>query len=79
MLILNDKLYFLLTKLASETNTCLFKRFNLFYNTTARNERHECDTSATRATRVRHERYMNDTSATRVVHERHERDRSEKF
>ena len=76
MLILNDKLYFLLTKLASETNTCLFKRFNLFYNTTARNERHECDTSATR---VRHERYMNDTSATRVVHERHERDRSEKF
>ena len=79
MLISNDKLYFLLTKLASETNTCLFKRFSLFYNTTARNERHECDTSATRATRVRHECYMNDTSATRVAHERHERDTSEKF
>ena len=66
MLISNDKLYFLLTKLASETNTCLFKRFSLFYNTTARNERHECDMSATWMTRVRHEWHTNDTNATRV-------------
>ena len=41
-------------------------RSSLFYNTSVRHERHECDTSETRATRVRHECYMNDTSATRV-------------
>ena len=41
-------------------------RSSLIYNTSARHERHECDTSATRATPVRHECYTNDTSATRV-------------
>ena len=51
-------------------------RSNLIYNTSDRHERHECNTSATLATRVRHEcdksdivRYKcctNDTSATRV-------------
>ena len=53
-----------------------FMRSNLIYNTSDRHERHECNTSATLATRVRHEcdksdivRYKcctNDTSATRV-------------
>ena len=41
-------------------------RSSLIYNTSARHERHECDTSDTCATQVRHESYMNDTSATRV-------------
>ena len=41
-------------------------RSSLFYNMSVRHERHECDTSETRATRVRHECYTNDTSATRV-------------
>ena len=47
---------------------------SLIYNTSARHERHECDTSYTNttlasdtsATRVRHECYTNDTSATQV-------------
>ena len=42
---------------------------SLICNTSARHERHECNTSATLATRVRHERhecYTNDMSATRV-------------
>ena len=42
---------------------------SLIYNTSARYERHECDTSDTNTTRVqyqRHECYTNDTSATRV-------------
>ena len=42
---------------------------SLIYNTSARHERHECDTSDTSktgATRVRHECHTNDTSATRV-------------
>ena len=39
---------------------------SLIYNTSGRHERHEYDTSATRATRVRHEW---DTSPTRVRHE----------
>ena len=46
---------------------------SLIYNTSARHERHECDTSATLVTRVRHEC---DTSATRVLYERHECDTS---
>ena len=36
---------------------------SLIYNTSARHERHECDTSATQ---VRHECYTNNVSATRV-------------
>ena len=54
-------------------------RSGLFYNTSARYERHGCDTndvSATRTTRVQHEWYKNDTSASRVLHEQHERDTS---
>ena len=42
---------------------------SLIYNTSARQERHECDTSDTgdtRATQVRYECYTNDTSATTV-------------
>ena len=38
----------------------------LIYNTTARHERHECDTDDTNATRVRHECYTSDTISTRV-------------
>ena len=45
---------------------------SLICNTSARHERHECNTSATLATRVRHECYNNDTNAIRVLHERHE-------
>ena len=45
------------------------------YNTSARHERHECNTSATRE---RHEQHKSDTSATRVLHEQHECDTSEK-
>ena len=48
---------------------------SLIYNTSARHERHECDTSATR---VRHEQRKCDTIATRALHERHECDTSEK-
>ena len=44
----------------------------LIYNTSARHERHECDTSAIRATEC-------DTSATRVRHRRHDYKTSEKF
>ena len=71
MLFSNDKLCFLLTKLASETNTCLFKRFSLFYNTTARNERHEWGTNDTSATWVLHEWHECDMSATRTARVRH--------
>ena len=49
-------------------------RFSLLYNTSARHERHECDTNYTSATRVRHERYECDTSVTRVLLKRHECD-----
>ena len=66
-------------------------RSSLIYNTSARHERNEWDTSATQAaraqhewdlshtsaTQVRHERYTNDTSATRLLHKRHEYDRIE--
>ena len=68
------------------------KASSLIYYTSARHERHECDTSDTNArrvrleryecdkseTRVRRECYTNDTSATRALHERHECDTSEK-
>ena len=41
-------------------------RSSLSYNTSARHERHECGTNATRTTRVQHECDTSDTSATRV-------------
>ena len=64
-------------------------RSSLIYNTSARYERHECQTSDTSGTRVRHERHecntqvqhkgcTNDTSATRVLHERYGCDTNEK-
>ena len=52
---------------------------SLIYNMSAKHEQHECDTSATLATRVRHEWHKCDSSATRVLHEQHECDTSEKF
>ena len=42
------------------------QRSSLLYNTSARHERHEWDTSATRVLHERHESYTNDTSATQV-------------
>ena len=51
---------------------------SLFYNMSARHERHECDTNDTSATRVRHEQNEYDTSETRVLHQRHECDTSAK-
>ena len=50
------------------SGNCRFQS-SLFYNTSGRYERHECDTndtSETQVTRVRHKCYTNDTSATRV-------------
>ena len=41
---------------------------SLIYNMSARQERHECDTSATQATRVWHERRDSDTSETIARH-----------
>ena len=46
---------------------------SLIYNTTAKHERHECDTNATQ---LRHERHEWDTSATPVLNERHDCDTS---
>ena len=51
-----------------------FARSSLIYNTCARHERHECDTSATQAAWVQHDWDTRDTSVTRVLHERHEYD-----
>ena len=45
---------------------------SLFYNTSATNERHECDTNNTSATRLKHEWHECDTSATRTTRTRHE-------
>ena len=45
------------------------RRSSLFYNTSARHERHECDTSETR---VRHEWTTSDRSATQMSLEWHE-------
>ena len=66
-----------------KTLTVVNSRSSLIYNTSARHEWHECDTSATpvrhewtRATRVQHKC---DTSAKRVLHERHECDTNEKI
>ena len=54
----------------------IYLRSSLIYNTSARHERHKCDTSDTNATRKGHEQHECDTSATRVLHERHECDTS---
>ena len=60
------------------------KRFSLIYNTSARHEQHEWDTSDTSATwmlhktkRVWHECYTNDTSATRLKNVDFDNDPSE--
>ena len=50
------------------------KRSSLFYKTSARNERHKCDTSATRSTQMWHGWETSDTCTTGVQHE-HERHR----
>ena len=49
-----------------------FFRSSLIYNTSAKDERHEYNTSETRATQVRHEYYTHDMSATRTTRLRHE-------
>ena len=51
-------------------NTCF--RSSLFYNTGARHELHECDTSNLNVATVRHKRHEWDTSEKWVLHERHE-------
>ena len=50
---------------------------SLFYNTTIRHDRHECNTSSTGATRVRHECYTNSESAARVKNFDFDNDTSE--
>ena len=61
---MNMKVYYQVSicffKLSNNNNR---KKSSLIYNMSARHERHECDTSATRG---RHECYTNDTSATRM-------------
>ena len=47
-------------------------RSSLIYNTIARHERHECDTSETRATQVLHKRHECSTRATRTTRLRYE-------
>ena len=59
------------------THCC--NRSSLIYNTSARHDRHECNTIAILAIQVRHERHECDTSATRLLHERKECETSEKF
>ena len=54
-------------------------RSSLIYNTSARLERHKCDTSNTNAARVRHKRDRSATQTTRVLHDRHKCDTGEKF
>ena len=49
-----------------------FKISSLVYNTSARHERHECDTWNTSAIQVRRECNANDTSATRMTRVPHE-------
>ena len=44
----------------------LIRWSRLFYNTSARAQQHQCDTSGTSLTRVRHEPHECDKSATRV-------------
>ena len=53
-------------------------RSSLIYNTSAKHERQECDTSNTNATRVQHEWDTSDTSATRVLYECYTNDASTK-
>ena len=56
--------------------TSEFFRSSLIYNTCARHERHECDTSDTNVTRVQHYPHEWDTSATPVQHECYTNDTS---
>ena len=49
-----------------------FNGSSLIYNTSARHEQHECETSDGNVTRVRHERQECETSATRTTRVRHE-------
>ena len=51
----------------------------LFYNTSARHERHKCVTNDTSVTRVRHQQHERNTGTTRVLHNRHDCDTSDKF
>ena len=55
--------------LTKNSNTHIAQWSSLIYNTSARQEQYECNTSAIRATQVRHKW---DTSETRVLHKRHE-------
>ena len=59
-----------LNKFKKILNTLLWS--SLIYNTSARNERQECDTSDTTATQVRHDWYERNTRPTRMLHEQHE-------
>ena len=65
------QVYFLYSFCISDQKRSVL-RSSLFYITSARHERHECDpndTSASQTTRVQHEWDTSDTSATRVRHE----------
>ena len=67
--------YFDLSKVSKQLIKIQTERgSSLIYDTSARRERHKCDTIATRATRLQH---GCDTSATRVLHQRHECDTNE--
>ena len=60
-------------KLAVSYGTCvktLIYWSSLSYNTSARQERHECKTRDKNETPVQYEQYECDTSVTRVLHER---------
>ena len=60
-------------KLAVSYGTCvktLMYWSSLSYNTSARQERHECKTRDKNETPVQYEQYECDTSVTRVLHER---------
>ena len=58
IIVFNENIKMMMGKSRTTIFTCEFEFFwwsNLIYNTSARHEGHECDTSATRTTRVRHE------------------------
>ena len=62
---------------ANLTDMYNLKGSSLFYNTSARHDRHECDTTETRVTRVQHECYTDDKSATGVKNFDFDNDTSE--
>ena len=78
MLLLNclrNVLEFLFFKKENLTKKCSFKnpffanfRSSLFYSTSVRHQRHECDTKDTRATRVRNFDFDNDTNENIFLH-----------